>query len=96
MNVEDELNRNDIVTCWREAGYHIVVNPDAGEDTLGRPLVTIKKIMTTKLLKRIAKHSYDELKMSINPVPREKMLAMLEKGRKRLDNAETLIRGYQV
>ena len=32
MKIEDEINRNDIVTCWRKAGYHIVVNSDAGED----------------------------------------------------------------
>ena len=36
MRDEDEINRNDIVTYWGEAGYHIVVNPDAGKDSSGR------------------------------------------------------------
>lgn len=33
MDAKGELNRNDIVTSWSEAGYHIVINP-AQEKTL--------------------------------------------------------------
>lgn len=96
MRVEDELNRNDIITYYGEAGYYIVVNPDAGEDFLGKPIVTIRKVMTSKLLKRLGKNTYDVLKMTVVPVSREDMLTMIEKGRKRLNDAEELIRGFQV
>ena len=51
--------------------------------------------MTSKLLKRIAKQSYDVLKMTVNLVSREDMFTMIEKNRKRLNDAEDLIRGYQ-
>lgn len=62
----------------------------------GRPLVTIRKIMTSKLLKRIGKNTRDVLKAYVKLQTREEMLDMLEKGRKRLNDAEELIRGYQV
>lgn len=97
MKIEDELNRNDIVVCYyREAGYYIVVNPDAGEDDFGRPLVTIRKIMTGKLLKRIGKNTHDVLKVYVILKTRKEMLELVEKGRKRFNDAEELIRGYQV
>lgn len=59
-------------------------------------MVTIKKIMTSKLLKRIAKQSYDVLKMTVNPMSRKDMFAMIDKSKKRLNDAETLIREFQI
>lgn len=96
MDTETEINRNDIVTYWGEAGYHIVVNSDAGEDSDGRSLITIRKIMTSKLLKRMGKHTYDVCKDYVHLNTREDMLELIAKGRKRFDDAEKLIREFQV